>query len=369
MALTNYWWQIIWVLIFGVLSLVVSHKKPEMVCGKIEYRWNWAFVILMVLPLILWAGFRSNEYFDTWQYNLTYRDTPSLFENWMPYVLNARKDKGFVFLSVLLKTIFGNWHEGYFLIIAMIQMLFLSAVYRKYSCYFWLSIYLFVASTDYMSWMHNGMRQFLAVTIIFFATDYILKRKYISVILIILLAATIHGSALLMLPIVFAVQGKAWNRKTLWILAACIIGVLMVDRFTNILDVLLDNTQYENVITEWRESEDDGTNIIRVLLYSIPTIISLIGYRQIRRTDEPIIHLATNMSIASVGFWVISAFTSGIYFGRLPVYMHLYATGILLPWEIKHLFDKKSRFLVSMAVVVLYFIFFYYQMHLGFGIL
>ena len=58
---------------------------------------------------------------------------------------------------------------------------------------------MFVASTDYMFWMFDGMRQFIAVCITLGAFSYILEKRYVTAIGLILLAATIHGSALLML--------------------------------------------------------------------------------------------------------------------------------------------------------------------------
>jgi len=55
--------------------------------------------------------------------------------------------------------------------------------------------------------------------------------------------------------------------------------------------------------------------------------------------------------------------TSGIYVGRLPIYCSLYANGILLPWEFRHVFGRQMR---SMAIVF-YLLFYYFQMHFAWG--
>lgn len=39
------------------------------------------------------------------------------------------------------------------------------------------------------------------------------EKKYVALIVIILLATTVHSSAFIMLPIIFVVQGKPWNKK------------------------------------------------------------------------------------------------------------------------------------------------------------
>lgn len=146
---------------------------------------------------------------------------------------------------------------------------------------------MFVASTDYMSWMFNGMRQFIAVSITLGAFSYILEKRYVPVIGLILLAATIHGSALLMLPLVFVIQGRAWNRRTLMLIAAVCGAILFMGQFTDVLDNLLAETQYSDIVTNEIWQNDDGTNLLRVLFYSIPALLALWGHRYVEQADSP----------------------------------------------------------------------------------
>ena len=151
---------------------------------------------------------------------------------------------------------------------------------RKTSAYspnLWLCLFMFVASTDYMSWMFNGMRQFIAVSITLGAFSYILEKRYVPVIGLILLAATIHGSALLMLPLVFVIQGRAWNRRTLLLIAVVCGAILFMGQVTDVLDHLLAETQYSDIVTNEIWQNDDGTNLLRVLFYSIPALLALWG--------------------------------------------------------------------------------------------
>lgn len=150
-----------------------------------------------------------------------------------------------------------------------------------------------------------------------------LKKKWIPLIITILFAATIHGSALLMLPIVFIVQGKAWNKKTIGFIAVCIVVLAFTDQFTNILDTLLSDTQYTNVVSDWQGLNDDGTNIIRVLVYSIPMILAFIGRKWLEIEDDSVMNLCTNMSIVTSGLYLVSAVTSGVFLGRLPIFTSL----------------------------------------------
>lgn len=369
MTLTNYWWLLIWLAIAGgVLSITVP-KNPVKVLGKTEYRWNLPAAILLVCPYIIWATFRSDGWGDTYSYRYLYDAVPSSLGQVGTYVASVSKDKGFAALSVLIKSFFGESEIPFFFLLALFQMLCVALVLRKYSSNYWLSIFLFVASTDYMSWMHNGVRQFTAVALIFAATGLIIKKKFVPLILVILVASTIHGSALLMLPIVFIVQGKAWNKKTLLCILASVLALVFVNQFTSILDLLLSDTQYTNVVSDWQSLTDDGTNPIRVLVYSVPTILSAVGYRYIKAEDDPVINMAVNAGIVATAIAIISMGTSGVFIGRLPIYCSMYSTGILLPWEIKNMFEDDSVKLMAIVTVICYVVFFYYQMHIAWGLM
>lgn len=363
MALTNYWWLLIWMFTGVAILAVYVPKKTEVVNGKKVLRWKPFAAFLAVIPYVIWAGFRTDSFGDTGSYRLMFQRAPIGFSNIYSYVLDAKKDKGFSVLIILFKTIVSNSDIVFFLVLALFQMACMIYIYRKYSCNYWLSIFLFVAMTDYMSWMHNGIRQFIAVTIIFASSELIIKKKYVLVILLVLLASTFHASALLMLPAIFIMQGKAWNKKTLLAIGVALIALLMIDKFTGILDSMLSETQYSNMVTDWKTWGDDGTSPIRVIVYSIPTILSLIGLKKIREEDDPMINLAVNSSICSTLIYIISIFTSGIFVGRLPAYFQFLGAGILLPWELNRLFTRESKRVLYFCAILAYIFFFYYQMH------
>ncbi len=369
MEITNLWLQIIWIFVGGGFLALFPHTRVETVLGKKKERWTPLCAAILVLPYVLQAGFRLDIYGDTYQYRRSFLEMPTQLSLLPQYMEGVTKDEGFTVLSILIKTLIGNSDELYFLIIAAIQMFCMAAVYRKYSSNFWLSIFVFVASTDYMSWFHNGIRQFLALALIMSTLGLMLKKKYIPVIAVILLASTIHGSALLMLPIVFIVRGKAWNVKTILSILAAVLVLVYVEQFTDLLDTMLEDTQYSNMVTDWKEWEDDGTNPIRVLVYSIPMLLSLVGLRYIREADDPLVNMMVNFSILTFAIALVSMVTSGIFIGRLIVYGSVFSSSILLPWEIRHMFTKRSAQFITVVAVLAYLGFYYYQMHNTWGLI
>lgn len=367
MTLTNYWWLLIWLTVAGGFLSVAVSRKPVQILGKTEYRWSWPAAILLACPYAVWCMNRS-LFGDTEAYRKTFQGLPESFSQLFVYLSENTKDKGFSVLATVIKSVIGNNDKLFFLVIASFQLFCVVYFFRKYSTDFILCMFMFVASTDYLSWMFNGMRQFIAVSIVLLSFGFVLKKKYVPAICLILLAATIHGSALLMLPVIFVIQGKAWNKRTILMMAGVGVIILFIGQLTSILDTMLAETQYSDLITNEIWTNDDGTNIFRVLFYSVPAGLSLIGKRYVDAENSPVINMCVNCSICTSMIYLLSAFSSGIYIGRLPIYTTLQGY-VAVPWLIDHMFTKASARLVKIALVVGYLAFFYYQMHVAWGIL
>lgn len=361
MVLTNNWIALLWV---GAGGMAMHHFLPKERLGKtVASRWTMWAAIALVIPLILWAGFRIDTG-DTGIYRRKFLEAPSSLAAIPSYLEEHNKDRGFSVLMILMKKVIGDADVLFFLLIAMFQMVCLAVVYRRYSPDFCFSIFLFLVSTDYFSWLFNGMRQFIAVAGVFACTGLMLKRKYVPLILVILFLSTIHGSALIMLPIVFVCMGKAWNRRTILLILATVVIITFVEEFTDILDTLMAQTQYSDILSNEIWLNDDGTNILRVLVYSVPAFLALVGRGYIRQANDPVVNLSVNMSICAAAFYFLSSYTSGIYVGRIPIYMSLYSY-ISLPWLLRNIFTRDSTRLMYGACIGAYLVFFYIQMYMA----
>lgn len=348
-----------------VLLLVVWFLAPRMgqtysitVLGHREIHYGWVPVLAITIPLIYLAGTRA-DIGDTGAYRRMFRQlSGSLSE--IASVLDVEgKDRGFTVFSILIKSVIGNRDKVFFTIIAAIVLLCVARTYKHYSINFIMSMFLFIASSDYVQWTYNGMRQFIAVAVIFACTGLILKKKYIWMILVILLMSTIHMTALLMIPMIFVVQGKPFNFRTMGFMAAILLAIFLLEDFTDLLTGFMENTQYSGEVDQYLSTE--GTNMLRVLVFAIPPLLALIFRKRVLASNDKRVYLAVNMSVASFGCYLLSAFTSGIFIGRIPIYFSLY-NYILLPWLIERVFNKSSARLVYVCMIGLYLVFYYYQM-------
>ena len=156
---------LIWVGVVGLLSVTTSGVyRMETVNGEKVRRVTPLFAVVAVLPLVIWAGNRGYVG-DTAAYIRAFGEMPSSFSGISSYIEGIEKDRGFYFASAVIKCIIGNRQILYFVILASVQCFLLFRVYRKYSSAYLTAFFLFIASTDYISWVFNGTRQFTAVTI------------------------------------------------------------------------------------------------------------------------------------------------------------------------------------------------------------
>ena len=364
--MSRYVLLLVWIGFCAILSLSGRFYRREMVNGAREIRFEPWFAVMVMVPLVVVAAMRG-DFQDTGIYLAQFRSYPTVVSGIIQATKEAAKDRGFTFLSCLIKVFITENTRVYMGIIAVLHAGLITVIFRKYSPQFLVSIFLFIASSDYASWMLNGLRQFMAVSIIFVATPLVLKKKYFSLLLVVLLASTMHKSALLMIPLILIALGKPWNRRTLLFIVLILLAIVFVGRFTTFLDDTLVGTQYSNVVSDYTASSDNGTNPIRVIVYAIPAVIAFITRHTIDRANDKFINYCPNMSIISAGLYLISMVTSGIYLGRLPIYASLYGY-ILLPWEMENLFSLQSKRFLYFVLILAYLVFYYYQMHLIWGL-
>lgn len=366
--MNGFWFIICWIFGFGIVFSFISPYRTEVVLGQTKTRYSWLGAIILIFPIVYWATIRSDIFGDTITYYGTLTNLP--IDDFIRFISGDLKDKGFYVLTYLLKILGNGNRYFYFGAIAIFQGICIICAYRKYSTDYWLSVLLFALSTDYLAWMFNGMRQFIAVSMLFACIELIIRKKYLPLILVILLASTIHQSALIMLPVIFIVQGKPFNKLVILFSGILVLSILLLEQTTELVTDILSSTQYSDLAANMDIilAEDDGTNILRVLVYAVPTILAVIWRKNIWAEDDPIINLSVNMSVISTGFYILSIFTSGIYVGRIPIYFSLY-NYILLPWEIRNMFTRDSQRIVRFVLCAAYLFFYYYQVHVTWGLM
>lgn len=358
-----YWFMLIWVIVFGIIAQITSKR----VCigeDVYESRANLFMALMTFSMIIFFAGMRSYGA-DTGAYIKMFNEYPLFSEAKDIIFDDTAREPGFRLFSILIKTFISDNYNVWFFIIAIISGICVIVPLYKYSCNFGISVFLFMTSCQF-TWMFNGIRQFLVVSIIFACTGLILKNKTVLYIVIVCLLSTIHQSALLLIPMYFIAKGEPWNKRTMLFVACIILAMLFTSKFTNLLTDVVEQTDYATSVNEFKDT-DDGVNVIRILVESVPIIIAFIYRNKIKNKLTPIIKLSINMSLISSGLYIISKIAkSGVLLGRLPIYFSMYNL-ILLPWLLNNIFEKREKDLIYYIMIICYFGFFYYQICITWG--
>lgn len=342
-------WLLLWIGLVALVAYSAKLKRKETVLGQETERYSLLFAVITFLPVFLFVSVGEIRS-DIWAYLDGYdKLSPSIsevFQNWW-----NDKGPGFTLIEVLIKQVFENNHDAFRIVFALMQSVPLVLVYRKYSVDYVLSVFLFITMGYYSGWMMNGLRQFIAACIIFAATPLLIKKRIVPTILIILLAMTIHTSAMMMIPIALVVWFEPWKKG---ILISFIVFVVALFIFVNTTDMLS-----EEIL-----KNDDGANPIRIVISAIPVAIAFVGRKKIECANNPLINICVNMSVFTMLIYFVATLTNGVGTGRLPIYTGLFNL-ILIPYLAKNVFDEKISKNIKLFFVIFYIAYFFYSMFTG----
>ena len=365
-----------WVFLIGFMQKNEMEPFSSLVCENYSvFRVKKIYAALMFSLPLIFAAFKT-DFVDAGSYLEAFKKIPTEL-SLTKYLDTRSENQLFYAIEFIVKKHLHVDAVPFFAIVALVQSVLLISTFRKYSENFRMSVYVFTASALYFSWMCNGIRQFIAVTILFAMTKYVMNNKwyvYFPVVLLLSgltpffkmfgwgtppwLLCGIHQSALIVLPIYFLVQGKALNIKV-WILLIVLLFLATFGMLDSFLETSTQNTMYAEDLTYVSNSK--GANPIRFLVSLVPIVLVFIKYNEIVTEKIPgIINISINMSLVSSTLYLASVFTSGVFVGRLPIYFELYSL-ILIPWIINRYNEASKRWL-TIGLYILYFLYYCYQL-------
>ena len=334
---------LLWIAIMGVISSGTHIEVKENVLGNEVERYNLVFALIVFAPIFLLASVGEVRY-DVWQYLVNFDNASDnihyIFDNWS----NFQDGQGFYAIEALIKQIFGNNRDAFRIIVALMQSIPVVFVLRKYSENYIFSIFLFITYGFYHACMMNALRQFIAVSLVFAALPLLLKRKYVPLFVIVLIAITIHKSAIIMIPFLLVSNLSFFSKKTWFlVISISIVVYIYVDRYAQFAEEII--------------SVDDGSNPLRILFSAIPIILIFIRKEKIIDNNNKLINICMNMSLITVLLFFVATFTSGVYVGRLPFYTNMYNM-ILLPYLVKTLFNSNEQKIITLLLLLVFIVYF-----------
>lgn len=259
---------------------------------------------------------------------------------------------GFNAIVLLMQFLFGVDTELTILaLFAFVTILFMIKALYDQSEDFFLSFALFMLLTYYFQTL-NTVRYYFALAAAFYAAKYAMKKQYARFVILILLVATVHKSALIVIPI-YILANRTWKR---WqIIGMCVLavsGLLFGDYYLKLILLVYPSYQ-ETVFLE------GGTSIINILRCIAVLGLSLLCYQNaIRGNRQNTFYF--NLNILALLLYTCGSFLPEI--SRIGYYMTI-GHVFLIPSLLNSISKDKLRKLCKAAVLAAGIVYFAIFLH------
>ena len=316
------------------------------------------FALATFALLVFFVGNRSVIH-DTQEYQYMYNIFYTDDLNQITDIISGKSEtKGplFVIYLILFKHFTHGTCNDWFFSLAIIQCVSVAVFLYRYSINYTYSVFLFYM-TGGAIWLVNGIRQFLAVTIVLFFSEWLFNKKTIPFFVVVLVAFFIHSASILWIPVYFIIAFKPWSSRFIVSVFILSVGILLFSRSS-----FLSETDFSYL----RNDVFNGINPLRIAVFSVPAIIAFIRRKEIEKKENRFINFLVNLSVICAACYIVGGFSNGVV-ARLAIYFSPF-TIVLLTWMLKNSFDEsvgKTITLVSIVGFVLYFMYEMYAAHNG----
>lgn len=345
---------IVWVATLLMCGIIAICKKiPLRKRGGIGQPLpNPIAVIIPIVFFVLFTGLRR-DVGDTYYYALSF-ELYSSSDN--PVTAELFFTQMFLFFQNWIRNMTDDpqWLIFFSGIFAMPMPIY---ILYKYSYPFDLSLYLMVAY-GYVGGMMNGMRQYMAAAIVLCGTRYLFslkKTSFIKYAVIIMLAWSMHNSALIMLPLFFVVRRKAWTFSSYVILLASVILTIGFDAVLPSFLGAVEDTSYSTYANNgwFTNGVEGGANIGRVFVSAYPVVLAYMNKDRVKQLGH-IGDILINLAFINIAIGIIA--TYNWLFTRLAIYLMVYFV-IFTAWVVTCAIPPKDRQTYNLATIAGFFLY------------
>lgn len=359
---------VFWCVLFWTAFVALTWKKWFVVktgieSGKRYVRPTLASLFCSFIPLIFIVGMRTS-FADTTAYISSFNNAEPSFQHFFSILTDPdEKDKFFYAFATLIKMIYP--HPNFWLtVIAVIQILFICYTLTAYSVMPGISMFVFIASTEF-TYMMNGMRQFVAVTMCFVAFKLLEKKKYFWYILVIVIAAQFHGTAYVMLIALVFSFVKPWSKTMYLTMVAFAVAIVFLNPILEGMQIFFEDTKYESQMNELITME--GVNILRMFVALVPCVIGFVFRKNKQLWSERKWCISMNLSLINAAFWIAAAIVGGNLMARFAEYFTIYQL-LTYPMLFRYCFKGNTRIAVISAFCAFYVVWFWYELQMNWNV-
>lgn len=357
-----FWLNLFLVLITSLIATNVAIKINENDISNhyTDTKPGKFMVFIATSSMILVSGLRKPLGYgtigDTYAYSHSFNLLPTDIES-IKLILEDGKDVAFTLFTILIKRYVSTDPQVFIFICALITITLTMIAFYKFAQPFYLAPFLFITWGAYLVSM-NGVRQSMVASIIILATGLIIKGKWLKFFILIYALSFLHGSALIYIPLYFIVRGKAWSKKTTFILVLSGIGFVGFNTLLPSLFGAISDTQYGEYQSTF-DGSFGGASYIRVLVSAIPVVLAYLSRESLSK-EWKYSDIFVNFSI--LNFIIMMFATYNWIFARMSVYFNLY-NFILIPFLLTAYYkDEGTRSFMTKVVIFMFIAYYYYEM-------
>lgn len=339
----------------------VPRSSQDLLTGRTR-NYSTFLIFLFGFTLTFAAAFREG-FQDTGVYKGLYQQVGTDMDKAMSEDF-AIQDFGFNLFMVLLNHINP---EPQFLIVVVSVIVFFGYMIAiaKYSRDIPFSL-LLLLTVDYIT-ANNGLRQVLAGSIFLMALPLLRDRRMIPYMLLSLLMSTLHGSAIVMIPLYFILSGKRLNWGIWLFFALVVLCFAAPDLAYRVMGSLLEDSTYAEYL-----DVESKMGMMRFLVVLVPTLLTIL-YCRVTHVDTSLMNkrspdykrqrtvdVLINMQMVFLGFTALGM--NMVYFARINLYLPC-ILALLLPEVIAETFTEESARFVKKTAIVMYLFYHAYQIY------
>ena len=347
-------------LVVFILALLFAHSSEEYsrqmhaAGGRYEILQDNGLIWLIIV-LSLFSGLRTS-YNDTYNYVMMFQKLPALGEYLSdPKNLNVFTNPLFYAYISFLRTVWNDPQVMIFTTSAFTQVCFI-LFFKRYSENFTFSIFLYFTLGTFCLSM-AAMKQVVAMAVVTLAIPCLERRQWVRYYLAVFVAMLVHTYALVFAVLPFFTQ-RPWRQFTFLVVLSLI---LVMTNFHDFISEFMDQAnELGKTLDEYEVFDDHTVNLLRLAVYAVPPLLSLVFSRWVFEDSTNMDHLLVHMSIISLAFMSLGTQSGANMFGRMANYFEL-GTIVCLPWMLKQTFSRGSSRIVMAIAAVCFLGFFVYQ--------
>lgn len=257
--------------------------------GKKLYRDQWYTVVMIFLILLAGLRYRLGE--DTINYTyMYYHDTPDVYDINFDLLLNSGQPPLWIILCSIIKTIGGKFFVVQLFAATIVNTLILK-YFKKHSPYPFACVAFFFF-WRYLYYNMVLMKAAVALSIILFANDYFLDRKYLKGFLLILIATGFHQSSVLMVIVPFLTFLRFNKVGIIILVCTYFVGAFLQSKLGDVFELFefsegvsgkLDNYLDSEFMTQVHNLNFFIVKFFPLLIYPI---ISIIYIKQVNKESH-----------------------------------------------------------------------------------